>query len=313
MTIKGVTIISALFSSQLTYLLTEKWLIIISIALTVIGLILFSIAKEYWHFFPYAIPYGLGAGSIDATVGNFVSIHYSSRVLNFLHCFYGVGSMISPNVMALALKYKSWREGYRWTGYIQIGILVICLATIPLWKMDKEDKNDKNKNDENTKKEEEEDNKDNNSKKGIEESKNKIIKIEVRKLSNNEDNNNDKEIETKEAFSKKLTIEEKEKEENKTNEEKEKEKVISIIEALKIKGVIISCFSFFTYCSGEATCFLWTSSFFEGTKDGLSKESIASLSTTTFGGLMLGSIISGIFSENLGEKKLIRIGLVLFI
>ena len=311
MTITGVTIISALFSSQLTYLLTEKWLIIISIALTVIGLILFSIAKEYWHFFPYAIPYGLGAGSIDATVGNFVSIHYSSRVLNFLHCFYGVGSMISPNVMALALKYKSWREGYRWTGYIQIAILVICLATIPLWKMDKEDKNDKNKNDENTKKEEEEDNKDNNSKKGIEESKNKIIKIEVRKLSNNEDNNNDKEIETKEAFSKKLTIEEKEKEENKTNEEKEKEKVISIIEALKIKGVIISCFSFFTYCSGEATCFLWTSSFFYGTKEGLSKEAISSLSTTIFGGLMLGRAISGFISEKLGDKKLIRIGLII--
>ena len=315
MTITGVTIISALFSSQLTNLLTEKLVMIISIALTVIGLILYSIAKKYWHFFPYAIPYGLGAGSIDATLGNFVAVHYSSRVLNFLHCFYGVGSMISPNVMALALKFKSWREGYRWTGYIQTGILVICCATIPLWKMDKEDKNgknDKNKNEENIKKEDE-DNKDNDSKKEIEESKNRIIKIKVSKLDNNEDNNKDKEIETKEAFSKKLTIEEKEKEKgkNKINEEKERTKAISIIEALKIKGVIISCLSFFTYCSGESTCFLWTSSFFDGTKEGLSKEAVSALSTTIFGGLMLGRVISGFISERLGDKKLIRMGLVI--
>ena len=315
MTITGVTIISALFSAQLTNLLTEKWVINISIALTVIGLILYSIAKQYWHFFPYAIPYGLGAGSIDASVNNFVAIHYSSRVMNFLHCFYGVGSMISPNVMALALKYKSWREGYRWTGYIQIGILVICLATVPLWKLDKEDKEDKedknkNKNDENIKKEDE-DNKDIDPKKENEESKKRIIKIKVNKLDNNEDNNKDKGIETKETFSKVLTTEEKDKEKNEEEEEKEEAKTIGIIEALKIRGVIFSCLSFFTYCSGESTCFLWTSSFFDGTKEGLSKEAIASLSTTIFGGLMFGRLISGFISEKLGDKKLIRIGLII--
>ena len=74
---------------------------------------------------------------------------------------------------------------------------------------------------------------------------------------------------------------------------------------------MFSCLSFFCYCSGEGTCFLWTSSFFEGTKDGLLKESIASLSTTIFGGLMLGRVISGLVSEKLGDKKLIRIGLLI--
>ena len=313
MTITGVTIISALFSAQITNILTEKWVMIISIALTVIGLLLFSFAKSYWNFFPYSIPYGLGAGSIDASLNNFVAIHYSSRVMNFLHCFYGVGSMISPNVVALALKYKSWREGYRWTAYIQIGILVICFATIPLWKMDKEDKKDNNKNNQNEKKEDE-DNKDNDSKKDIEESKNKIIKIQVNRLGTNEENNKDKEMDTKEVFSKKITIEQKEKENKQANEDKKEEKnegkPISIIEAFKIRGVIFSCLSFFTYCSGEATCFLWTSSFFDGTKEGLSKEAIASLSTTIFGGLMLGRFLAGLVSERLGDKKLIRIGLI---
>ncbi len=136
MTISAMTIISALFSAQITSRLKEKWVVIISIGLTCIGLILFSISKSYWNLFIFAVPYGLGAGSIDASMNNFVAIHYSSRVMNFLHCFYGVGSMISPNIMALALKYKTWKEGYRWTAYIQIGILVICFATLPLWKME---------------------------------------------------------------------------------------------------------------------------------------------------------------------------------
>ena len=92
--------------------------------------------------------------------------------------------------------------------------------------------------------------------------------------------------------------------------DKEEVKVISLLEALKIKGVIFSCIAFFSYCSGEGTCFLWTSSFFDRTKEGLSKEAIASLSTTIFGGLMLGRVLSGLVSEKLGDKKLIRIGLI---
>ena len=78
-----------------------------------------------------------------------------------------------------------------------------------------------------------------------------------------------------------------------------------------MKGVFLSCLAFFTYCSGESTCFLWTSSFFDGTKEGLTKEAISSLSTTIFGGLMLGRLISGFISERLGDKKLIRTGLII--
>ena len=77
MTISAMTIISALFSAKITSRLKEKWVIIISIGLTIIGLILFSIAKHYWNLFLFSIPYGLGAGSIDASINNFVAIHYS--------------------------------------------------------------------------------------------------------------------------------------------------------------------------------------------------------------------------------------------
>ena len=319
MTISAMTIISALFSVYLTSKLTEKWVIIISIALCILGLILFSIAKEYWNLFIFSIPYGLGAGSIDASINNFVAIHYSSRVMNFLHCFYGVGSMISPNVMALALKYKSWEEGYRWTAYIQTAILIACFATLGLWKNDKDDtskKIDEKKNEQKEENKEEGDNKEEDKrdedkkekdkgedmKKEIEQSSNKMIKVNMVKV---EKKMNKKDIiDTDEELTKRDDKEEKE-------TEQEEKKVLSIIEVLKIKGVAFSCIAFFAYCSGEGTCFLWTSSFFDGTKEGLSKDAVASLSTTIFGGLMLGRVLSGIVSEKLGDKKLIRIGLII--
>lgn len=321
MTISAMTIISALFSAYLTNKLTEKWVIIISIILCIIGLILFSIAKNYWNLFIFAVPYGLGAGSIDASLNNFVAIHYSSRVMNFLHCFYGVGSMISPNVMALALRYKSWKEGYRWTAYIDIVILIICFATIGCWKIDKnegkKEEDNKEKKDieekigENEEEKKDDENKEENlgeERKDAEQSNKNMVKVKVINVENkikDKDKIDTKEILTnrkdKESTDTKLKEKETEKEEN---------EVISLIDALKIRGVVFSCIAFFAYCSGEGTCFLWTSSFFAGTKEGLSDEAIASLSTTIFGGLMLGRVISGLVSEKLGDKKLIRIGLI---
>ena len=321
MTISAMTIISALFSAYLTNKLTEKWVIIISIILCIIGLILFSIAKNYWNLFIFAVPYGLGAGSIDASLNNFVAIHYSSRVMNFLHCFYGVGSMISPNVMALALRYKSWKEGYRWTAYIDIVILIICFATIGCWKIDKnegkkeednkEKKDIEEKIEENEEEKKDDENKEENlgeERKDAEQSNKNMVKVKVINVENkikDKDKIDTKEILTnrkdKESTDTKLKEKETEKEEN---------EVISLIDALKIRGVVFSCIAFFAYCSGEGTCFLWTSSFFAGTKEGLSDEAIASLSTTIFGGLMLGRVISGLVSEKLGDKKLIRIGLI---
>ena len=111
-------------------------------------------------------------------------------------------------------------------------------------------------------------------------------------------------IDTEEELTKRDDKEEKE-------TELEEKKVLSIIDVLKIKGVVFSCIAFFAYCSGEGTCFLWTSSFFDSTKEGLSKDAIASLSTTIFGGLMIGRVLSGLVSEKLGDKKLIRIGLII--
>lgn len=231
MMISCMTVISALLSPRLIRKLHTKWIVIVSIGLTVLGLLGFSISSVYWLLFLFAIPYGLGAGSIDAAVNHYVANHYPSSVMNFLHCFYGVGAVISPYIMSLALKTARWNEGYRWTSYIQLGIMLVCILSLPLWKQ------------------------------------------------------------------------------NAGQEEEESRDSAGIKETLRVPGVVLTLIAFFAYCSGEATCFLWTPSYFAGTKTGLTAETIASFGSLIFGGLMLGRLISGFISNRLGDRLLIRIGI----
>ena len=146
MTISFMTIISALLSPRMIRRFHTKWIVIVSIGLTVLGLLGFSICGQYWMLFLFAVPYGLGAGSIDAAVNHYVANHYKSSVMNFLHCFYGVGAVISPWIMSLALKVARWNEGYRWTAYIQIGILLVCILSLPLWKKNENQAEEENRN-----------------------------------------------------------------------------------------------------------------------------------------------------------------------
>ena len=134
MGISFMTIISALVSPRMIRRFHTKWIVIVSIFLTVLGLVGFSLSPSYALLFLFVVPYGLGAGAIDASVNHYVASNYSSSVMNFLHCFYGVGAVISPNIMAMALSRARWNEGYRWTAYIQMGILLICILSQPLWK-----------------------------------------------------------------------------------------------------------------------------------------------------------------------------------
>jgi len=146
MTISFMTIISALLSPRMIRRFHTKWIVIVSIGLTVLGLLGFSICGQYWMLFLFAVPYGLGAGSIDAAVNHYVANHYKSSVMNFLHCFYGVGAVISPWIMSLALKVARWNEGYRWTAYIQMGILLACILSLPLWKKNERQDEEENRN-----------------------------------------------------------------------------------------------------------------------------------------------------------------------
>lgn len=134
MMISAMTIISALLSPKLIQRLHVKWIVTVSIMLTIFGLLGFSFCTQYWMLLVCTIPYGLGAGAIDAAMNHYVANNYSGAVMNFLHCFYGVGAIISPYLMALAIKVAHWNEGYRWTAFLQIGILLVVISSWSLWQ-----------------------------------------------------------------------------------------------------------------------------------------------------------------------------------
>lgn len=235
MAISFMTIISALLSPTLIRCIHTKWIIVFSIFLTILGILGFSFSRHFYMLILLAIPYGLGAGAIDAAVNHYIAIHFSGSVMNFLHCFYGVGAIISPNIMALALKKATWHDGYRWTAYIQMGILLVCLLSLPKWhgKGESDGKGDA-----------------------------------------------------------------------------AREANAAIRETLRVPGVLQTLAAFFAYCSGEATCYVWTSSYFASTHPELSEGMVASFGALVFFGLMIGRVISGLLTNHLGDRNMIRYGLM---
>ncbi|WP_455715908.1 MFS transporter [Anaerosporobacter sp.] len=143
MIIAGGTIVSSLVSDKLIRRLGTGLVTTISVSLTAIALMGFSFSDSFWQLCLWGIPYGLGAGSVDAALNNFVALHYKSRHMSWLHCFWGIGATAGPFIMGLCLTNGlKWNSGYQTIGIIQI-ILVICLTlSLPLWKVKQKEKND---------------------------------------------------------------------------------------------------------------------------------------------------------------------------
>ena len=137
MVISGGTIVSSLLSDRLTSKLGARVVTVVSVFLTAAALFGFSFADRFWMLIVFSVPYGLGAGAIDAALNNYIALHYSSRHMSWLHCFWGVGTIVSPFIMSYALTNSSWNDGYRIVGYIQLGIGLLLLVTLPVWKINK--------------------------------------------------------------------------------------------------------------------------------------------------------------------------------
>lgn len=132
------TITSSLLSDRLTKLIKPGLVCAISILITCVALFGFSISSEFWMLLVFAIPYGLGAGAIDAAINNYVAIHYESRHMSWLHCMWAVGASIGPNVMGFALSYNSnWHNGYSYLAIVQVVIAFIAFMALPLWDKNK--------------------------------------------------------------------------------------------------------------------------------------------------------------------------------
>ena len=129
------TIVSSLQSDRLTRKLGTGKVTAVSVGITAAALFGFSVSSSFWMLCLWAIPYGLGAGSVDASLNNYVALHYESRHMSWLHCMWGIGAAGGPYIMGFALtRGMSWNAGYRIVAVLQLLLTLILVFSLPLWK-----------------------------------------------------------------------------------------------------------------------------------------------------------------------------------
>ena len=134
-TVSACTIVSSLMSARVIKRFGVGSVTAVSTVMTAVALFGFAFTKSPIYFFVMAVPLGLGAGSIDTALNNFVALHYSASKMNFLHCFYGLGIAASPYLMSAVLKVdNNWRKGYLVIAIIQSAISIIAIMALPIWK-----------------------------------------------------------------------------------------------------------------------------------------------------------------------------------
>lgn len=142
--ISGGTIISSFFSDKLLRKFGAGKVTAFSVALTAIALFGFSISNRFWMLIAWSIPYGLGAGAVDAILNNYVALHYKPQHMSWLHCMWGIGASISPYIMSFSLvKLHNWQDGYLIVAVLQILLSVLIFTSIPLWNKNKNDNEEK--------------------------------------------------------------------------------------------------------------------------------------------------------------------------
>ena len=135
MIISAGTILSALLSDRLTRRFGAGLVTAVSTAMTAGAMVGFALSGEFWLLCLLAVPYGLGAGAVDAALNNYVAVHYSSKYMSWLHCFWGLGATFGPYIMGWAIGAgHGWRTGYGTVGIVQIAMAALLFVTLPLWK-----------------------------------------------------------------------------------------------------------------------------------------------------------------------------------
>ena len=129
------TIVSSLQSDRLTRRLGTGKVTAVSVAMTAVALWGFSVSNAFWQLCLWAVPYGLGAGSVDASLNNYVALHYKSKHMSWLHCMWGVGAASGPYIMGYVMTSGgTWNAGYRTISVIQLVLTVVLIFSLPLWK-----------------------------------------------------------------------------------------------------------------------------------------------------------------------------------
>ncbi len=129
------TILSSLFSGKLLSRFGAGKVTVVSVMMTALGLFGFSVSNQFWMLVLWAIPYGLGAGSVDAILNNYVALHYKPQHMSWLHCMWGVGATISPYIMSFSLiRFERWNYGYLIVAIIQAILSFFIFLSLPVWK-----------------------------------------------------------------------------------------------------------------------------------------------------------------------------------
>ena len=131
------TVISSLLSQRLNLRFGPGKVTAFSVAMTAAALFGFASSRSIWQLCLWAVPYGLGAGSVDACLNNYVALHYASRHMSWLHCMWGIGASVGPYIMGAVLSAgQHWSTGYQCIGMLQVALTALLLLSLPLWKQD---------------------------------------------------------------------------------------------------------------------------------------------------------------------------------
>lgn len=234
MIVSGGTVISSLMSDRLTRRLGTGPVTAASVLLTAVALFGYSVSGSFVQLCLWAVPYGLGAGAVDASLNNYVALHYKSRHMSWLHCFWGVGCSVSPYIMSYCLTgFSSWQLGYRSVAVLQFVLTTVLFLSLPLWKASAAS------------------------------------------------------LETAQA-------------EHAPGD-------MTLLHALRIKGVLPMLTAFFCYSALEATAAIWASSYLVQYR-GIAEVTAARFASLFYLGITVGRFLSGFVSERLGDRRLIRLG-----
>ncbi|MDE6505575.1 MAG: MFS transporter [Clostridia bacterium] len=278
------TIISSLLSERLTKKFGTGVVTAVSVCMTAAALFLFSISTQFWMLILCAIPYGLGAGGVDASLNNYVALHLKARHMSWLHCMWGVGAAVSPYIMGYAINGGSgWNQGYLIIAIIQICLSATIFISLPLWKKPENRAAAKSaaKVNENT---------------ATETANSSNSATHVQTYTANTAINAP--AANHETFA------------NAFDKSKESKKAVSLKEIFKIKGAAACFICFFCYCALEQTTMLWASSFMIS-HNGLSAEEAAQFASLFFIGITVGRGVNGFLTLKFSDKALIRAGQVL--
>jgi fucose permease len=128
------TVVSSVFSAKVVRRFGTGMVTAVSVLMTAAALIGFSLSHSFWYLCLCAVPLGLGAGSVDAALNNYVALHYQARHMSWLHCFWGIGASLGPIIMAAFLmRGQPWNFGYRVIGIMQCCLVLLLFISLPLW------------------------------------------------------------------------------------------------------------------------------------------------------------------------------------